>query len=391
MAGNSRIALLKERLPSGRVFKRAALGGVLLAGATAAADFGYAYWTVGRFLESTDDAYIKADYTTIAPKVPGYIAAVLVRDNEAVRRGQVLARIDDRDYRAALAQARADVAAADAAIGNLDAQVVLQQSIIEQQKAAIAATEATLKFAREDHARYADLMRSGAGTLQRAQQAESTLREKTAQLQSDMAGLLAAQKKIDVLLSERGQAVAQRDRSRAAEQQAELNLSYTTITAPVDGTVGARSLRVGQFVQSGAQLMAVVPLHAVYVVANFKETQLTHVRSGQRVRVRVDGFPDTTLTGHVDSLSPASGLEFALLPPDNATGNFTKIVQRIPVRIVLDDSALTGRLRAGMSVVPSIDTKAAAMEGPAPATPPADGTPAHRLSETPKRHPAAGS
>ncbi len=391
MAGNSRIALLKERLPSGRVFKRAALGGVLLAGAAAAADFGYAYWTVGRFLESTDDAYIKADYTTIAPKVPGYIAAVLVRDNEAVRRGQVLARIDDRDYRAALAQARADVAAAEAAIGNLDAQVALQQSIIEQQKAAIAATEATLKFAREDHARYADLMRSGAGTLQRAQQAESTLREKTAQLQSDTAGLLAAQKKIDVLVSERGQAVAQRDRSRAAEQQADLNLSYATITAPVDGTVGARSLRVGQFVQSGTQLMAVVPLHAVYVVANFKETQLTHVRSGQRVSVRVDGFPDTTLTGHVDSLSPASGLEFALLPPDNATGNFTKIVQRIPVKIVLDDSALTGRLRAGMSVVPSIDTKAAAMENTAPVTPPADSTPAHRLSETPKRHPAAGS
>ena len=391
MAGNSRIALLRERLPPGRVVKRAALGGALLVGAIAAADFGYGYWTVGRFLESTDDAYVKADYTTIAPKVSGYIAAVLVRDNEAVRRGQVLARIDDRDYRAALAQARADVAAAEAAIGNLDAQVALQQSIIEQQKAAIAATEAILKFAREDHARYADLMRSGAGTLQRAQQAESTLREKTAQLQSDTAGLLAAQKKIDVLVSERHQATAQRDRSRAAEQQAELNLSYTTITAPVDGTVGARSLRVGQFVQSGTQLMAVVPLHAVYVVANFKETQLTHVRSGQRVTVRVDGFPDMPLSGHVDSLSPASGLEFALLPPDNATGNFTKIVQRIPVRIVLDDSALIGRLRAGMSVVPSIDTKAAAMAGPTPAVPPADGTPAPRLSETPNRHPAAGS
>ncbi|HEX2885609.1 HlyD family secretion protein [Vineibacter terrae] len=404
MAGISRTANVtaflgdKARLPSLRTIKRAALGGAMAAGIAATGYYGHQFWTIGRYLESTDDAYVKADYTTIAPKVPGYIADVLVRDNESVRRGQVLARIDDRDYRAALDQARADVAAAEAAIRNLDAQIQLQQSIVDQQKASIAATEATLQYAREDHARYADLMKTGAGTIQRAQQAESILREKTAQRQRDQAGLVAAQRQIDVLVSERGKAMAQRDRSRAAERQAELNLSYTVIVAPVDGTVGARSLRVGQYVLAGTQLMAVVPLHAVYVVANFKETQLTHVRGGQRVTIAIDGFPDATLTGHVDSLSPASGLEFALLPPDNATGNFTKIVQRIPVKIVLDDSDLAGLLRAGMSVVPTIDTKEAALAArgaPSGTTPPANPAPGpaadHRLSENPARHPATGS
>ena len=153
-------------------------------------------------------------------------------------------------------------------------------------------------------------------------------------------------------------AMAALDHARAVEQQAALNLSYTRITAPVDGTVGARTLRLGQFVQAGTQLMAVVPLDAVYVVANFKETQLTYVRNGQPVEVRIDGFHGTKLKGHVDSLSPASGLEFALLPPDNATGNFTKIVQRVPVKIALDDHSLTGLLRPGMSAEPTVDTKA---------------------------------
>ena len=206
-------------------------------------------------------------------------------------------------------------------------------------------------------------MKSGYGTVQRAQQADATLREKTAQLQHGQSGLLAAQKKIDVLTTERAKAVAQLDHARAVAQQAALNLSYTVITAPVDGTVGARSLRVGQYVQAGTQLMAVVPLDAVYVVANFKETQLTHVRKGQPVDIRIDGFRGTRLSGHVDSLAPASGLEFALLPPDNATGNFTKIVQRIPVKIVLDEHGLAGLLRPGMSVEPTIDTKATVLAG----------------------------
>src|SRR5258708_3308707 len=201
-------------------------------------------------------------------------------------------------------------------------------------------------------------MKTGSGTIQRAQQTDAALREKTAQLQHSKSGLVAAQRKVDVLTTERAKAVAQLDRARAVEHQAALNLSYTMISAPVDGTVGARSLRTGQFVQAGTQLMAVVPLDAVYVVANFKETQLTHVRNGQPVEIRIDSFHDTKLYGHVDSLSPASGLEFALLPPDNATGHFTKTVQRVPVKIALDDHNLTGLLRPGMSAQPTVNTKA---------------------------------
>jgi membrane fusion protein (multidrug efflux system) len=235
----------------------------------------------------------------------------------------------------------------------------LQQPIIKEQAAEVDAAEANLKFAQQERTRYDDLMKSGSGTVQRAQQTDAALRAQTAQLLQGKAGLDAANKKIEVLSTERAKADAQLAHARAVEQQAALNLSYTQITAAVEGTVGARSLRVGQYVQAGTQLMAVVPLDAVYVVANFKETQLTHVRDGQPVELRVDSFHSTKLRGHVDSLSPASGLEFALLPPDNATGNFTKIVQRVPVKIVLDDASLKGLLRPGMSAVPTVDTKSA--------------------------------
>ncbi|QKK24576.1 HlyD family secretion protein [Rhizobium hidalgonense] len=352
-------------IPAGtgrRMFKRAVIAAALLAGVAFSADFGYRYWTVGRFIESTDDAYVKADYTTVAPKVAGYIRQVLVNDNDTVKSGQVLARIDDRDFQAALAQAKADLKAAEAAITNIDAQIALQQSVIEQARATIDASQASLDFAVSDAARSARLITSGAGTQSRAEQTQSARDQAAAAVERDRAALVAAENKVPVLQSQREQTIAQRDRAAAAARQAELNLSYTYIVAAVDGTVGARSIRVGQYVTSGTQLMAVVPLHAVYVVANFKETQLTHVRPGQPVEIKVDSFPDTAIRGHVDSVSPASGLEFSLLPPDNATGNFTKIVQRIPVKIVIDDEALSGLLRSGMSVEPEIDTKAARTE-----------------------------
>ena len=341
--------------------RRIALVLALLSGTAAGAYYGHDYWTTGRYLESTDDAYVKADSTIVAPKVSGYIAEVLVGDNQKVGAGQLLARIDDRDFKAALDQARADVAASDAAVQNLQAQLELQQPVIEQQAAAVEAAEAGLKFAQEEQARYEGLMKTGSGTVQRAQQTDAALREKTAQLQREKSGLIAANKRLGVLTTEQAKAVAQLNRAHAAEQQAALNFSYTRITAPIDGTVGARSLRAGQFVQAGTQLMAVVPLDAVYVVANFKETQLTHMRSGQPVEVRIDSFRGTTLKGHVDSLSPASGLEFALLPPDNATGNFTKIVQRVPVKVVLDGHSLNGLLRPGMSAEPVVNTKASVL------------------------------
>jgi membrane fusion protein, multidrug efflux system len=342
-----------------RIVKQIA-GGVaalaLLAGGTG---YGWYWWQTGRYVESTNDAYVKADYTTVAPKVSGYIAAVLVEDNQPVKAGQILARIDDSDFRAALAQAQADVANAKAGIRNLDAQLALQQSVIDQANADIASAEAALDFAQQDYTRYRNLMKTGYGTTQREQQADASLRGQKAQLQHSHAVLVAAQQQIEVLRTARTQAETQVQRGRAVEQQAQLNVGYTTIASPIDGTVGARSLRVGQYVQAGTQLMAVVPLQAVYVVANFKETQLTHVRGGEPVTVEVDTFPGAAIRGHVDSLSPASGLEFSLLPPDNATGNFTKIVQRIPVKITLERTdPMVGLLRAGMSVEATIDTKA---------------------------------
>jgi len=342
-----------------KFFKRAVIAAALLAGAAFAGDFGHHYWTVGRFIESTDDAYVKADYTTVAPKVAGYIKQVLVNDNDTVKAGQVLARIDDRDFQAALSQAKADVKAAEAAVTNLDAQISLQQSIIEQAHATLDASQASLAFAQSDAARAGRLITNGAGTQSRAEQSQSLKDQAAAAVERDQAAVVAAENKVPVLQTQREQLLAQRDRAVAAASQAELNLSYTEIVAAVDGTVGARSIRVGQYVTSGTQLMAVVPLHAVYVIANFKETQLTFVRPGQTVEIKVDSFPDVAIKGHVDSVSPASGLEFSLLPPDNATGNFTKIVQRIPVKIVIDDERLAGLLRSGMSVIPDIDTKAA--------------------------------
>jgi membrane fusion protein, multidrug efflux system len=361
MSNVSYASEIKEKTslrPSVQAIRRAALGLALALGVAGAADLGYGYLTTGRYLVSTDDAYVKADSTIIAPKVSGYIAEVLVGDNEKVKAGQPLARIDDRDFRAALKQAQADVAASEAAVKNLNAQIELQQPLIDQQAAEVEAAGANLNFAQQERIRYDELMKSGSGTVQRAQQTDAALRAQTAQLQQAKSGLLAARKKVEVLTTQRDQAAAQLDHARAVEAQAALNLSYTEIAAPVEGTVGARALRVGQYVQAGTQLMAVVPLDAVYVVANFKETQLTHVRDGEPVEIEIDGFHGTRLKGHVDSLSPASGLEFALLPPDNATGNFTKIVQRVPVKIVLDDSRLTGLLRPGMSAEPTVNTKA---------------------------------
>jgi membrane fusion protein (multidrug efflux system) len=345
--------------PSRQGIQRAALALAASLCVAGAAAFGHYYLVTGRYLETTDDAYVKADSTIIAPKVSGYISEVLVADNEKVAAGQPLARIDDRDFKTALDQARADVTASEAAVRNLDAQIELQEPLIQQQAAEVDASEANLKFAEEERTRYDGLMKSGSGTVQRAQQTDAALRAQTAQLQQGKSGLIAANRKIGVLSTERAKAVAQLDHSRAVEQQAALNLSYTQITAPVDGTVGARSLRVGQYVQAGTQLMAVVPLDAVYVVANFKETQLTHMRNGQPVELYVDSFQSTKLKGHVDSLAPASGLEFTLLPPDNATGNFTKIVQRVPVKIVLNGQSPNGLLRPGMSAVPTVNTKSA--------------------------------
>jgi len=329
----------------------------------AIAGFGTYYWRVGRFMVSTDDAYVQADSITIAPRVAGYISEVAVADNQSVKAGQVLARIDDRDLRTALDQAHADSQTAESNVANITARLEMQQTAIDEAAAQLTSTQAALNFATQDQQRYSELARNGAGSVQQAQQTRSLLLQRTADLLRAQAALDGARQQVAVLKTARASAESALEHARAVEHQAELNLGYATITAPADGTVGARTLRVGQYVQAGTQLMAIVPLNAVYVVANYKETQLTDVRPGQPVDIEVDTFPDQDVHGVVDSIAPASGSEFALLPADNATGNFTKIVQRIPVKIMLDrDARLAGMLRPGMSVEPTIDTR-----DPAPA------------------------
>ena len=339
-------------------FRKALLTGAALAMLAGTAWYGWDYWTVGRFQVSTDDSYVKADNTTVAPKVSGYLYRVLVGDNERIMAGQILAQIDDRDFKVALDQAKADVAAARAAIASKQAQLEVQQAVINAAKATIDVDQAAVTFADQDNKRYTDLAATGSGSVQNAQQAQWRIAGAQATLARDNANLVSALKQVDLLNAEIVQANATLARAQAIQGQAELNLGYTTIIAPIDGIVGNRTLRAGQFVQAGTQLMSVVPASGAYVIANYKETQLTDVHRGQAVEIAVDMFPGQIVRGHVDSIAPASGQEFALLPPDNATGNFTKVVQRIPVKIVLrDNSVQAGLLRPGMSVEPTIDTR----------------------------------
>jgi membrane fusion protein (multidrug efflux system) len=336
-------------------FRRLLLAGAAVAVLAGASWYGWDYWTVGRFLVSTDDAYVKADNTTVAPKVSGYLHEVLVGDNERVKAGQVLARIDDRDFKVALDQAKADVAAADAAITSKRAQLDVQQAVIDAAKATLEVDSASATFATQENKRYTDLAATGYGSVQNAQAAQSRHASALAAIERDKANLASALKQVELLKAEIAQTVAAAARANALQHQAELNLSYTTIIAPIDGVIGNRTLRAGQYVQAGTQLMSLVPASGAYVIANFKETQLTDVQAGQPVDIDVDMFPGKPVHGHVDSLAPASGQEFALLPPDNATGNFTKVVQRIPVKIALDSTSV--ELRPGMSVIPTIQTQ----------------------------------
>lgn len=343
---------------SGARLKEAALGLALAAGIFAAADYARYYWTTGQYLVATDDAYVDAHSVLISPKVSGYISELLVGDNQPVKAGEVIAHIDPRDYQTALDQARANVAAAQASIATLTQQIAQQQLAVEQARQAVASDQAALVYSQQNFQRYTELAHTGYGPVQQAQQAQADLRQKQAALDRDTAGIAMAQKQIAVLQAQLAQARATLAQQQASERQAGLNLGYTAIRAPFDGTVGARTAAVGQYVQPGTQLMAVVPLRAVYITANYMETQLTDVQAGQPVTIHIDTFPSTVVHGHVDSLAPASGQQFALLPPDNATGNFTKIVQRIPVKIDVDrNDPLAGRLRPGMSVEPTIDTK----------------------------------
>lgn len=300
---------------------------------------------------STNDAYVEADFTLVAPRVAGQIAEVLVDDNQSVRAGQLLVRIDDRDFKAALMSAQADVAAAKASVANDDAEIARQPSLVAQANALLKSDAAAVEFARENAARYQDLSEAGAGTTQEQQHASSMLAEQIAQQAHDRAALATTEQNLGVLQTDRDKAAATLARAEAALEQAQLNLSYTEIRAPIDGKVGRRSARVGGFVTPGAPLLAIVPLSQAYVVANFQENQITRMRPGESVRIKVDSLPGVTIRGRVDSLAPATGVSFAPIAPDNATGNFTKVVQRVPVKIAIArGQAAASALSVGLSV-----------------------------------------
>lgn len=323
-----------------------------------AAYFGFNYLTYGQYIETTDDAYIKADTAAIAPRISGHVAKVLVADNQSVRAGDVLVSIDDADYRIAQDQARAAVASRAAGLTGVEANLVLEQKLIEAKVAAVDSALALQKLAAADLERARELRANGTGSSQALDAAVAAAAQADAAVQSAISDLAAERERLIVLESARVQAQAELDASKAALKQADLNLSYTQVRAPFDGVVGARTVQDGQYVRAGAQMLAVVRLPDVYVVANFKETQAGEMRRGQEVSIKVDAFPDIKLTGRIDSFSPSTGSEFSLLPPENATGNFTKIVQRLPVKVVLEvDATLRTLLRPGMSVLVSVDTR----------------------------------
>ncbi len=326
------------------------LGALLLASVVGG---GYVYSDYASHFESTDDAFIAARQFAIAPKVSGYITAVPVTDNQHVEAGQVIARIDDRDYRTALAQAEAQVEAAQASIANIDAQTTVQEAQVAGSESQVRQQQASLTFAQQQASRYSKLAKDGWGTMQDAQQYTSQQRQGQAALRSAQDALVAAARQLAVLKAQRASAEASLALADAQRDQAKLNLSYTIVTAAQPGRVVQLSGAVGQYVQPGTALAMFVP-DDIWVTANFKETQLDHMRPGDKATLRIDAYPDRTVEGHVASVQPGSGTAFSLLPVENATGNYVKVVQRVPVKIVLDNPPADVALGPGMSVEPSV-------------------------------------
>jgi membrane fusion protein, multidrug efflux system len=320
-------------------------------------------WVSSTILQATDDAYLQADITPLAAKSPGYVRSVPVQDFQKVKAGDLLVEIVDDDYRAQLDQAQSNIETGEAAIENIEQQKVVQQALVQQAEARIEATRADLTRYHLETVRQQNLLVTKyAGTEQLVEQAVDNEKRTEATLALNQAQLAQQRQQLNVLDSQEKQANAALKAQQAARDLAKIALRYTRITAPVDGMVSERQVRPGQYVSVGTQVIALVPLPSVWVVANYKETQMTRIRLGQPARVTVDAFPGAVLRGHVDSWSPASGAQFSLLPPDNATGNFTKVVQRIPVKIVLErDPSLGDLLRPGMSVIATIDTSSPAV------------------------------
>ncbi|MDR5805775.1 HlyD family secretion protein [Caballeronia sp. LZ001] len=322
--------------------------------------WGVRWWTVGRFIETTDDAYLKADSVTVAPKVSGYVTEVLVADNQTVAAGAPVARLDTRQYQAQLDQAKATLDARAADILRAEAEVKQQQANAEQAKAQAEVSRVSLRQAEADVRRYEPLAASGAETAERLANLVSTRDQARATLAANLAAARSASTQIGATEAQIVQAKAQMEAAQAQLDQSSLDVHDTTLYSPLAGRVGDRSVRVGQYVQPGTRLMTIVPVEALYLEANFKETQVGRMRVGQPATLHVDAIKRADLHGVVESFSPGTGAQFALLPPENATGNFTKIVQRVPVRIRVDTGPQTRKvLLPGLSVTVDVDTRSA--------------------------------
>jgi membrane fusion protein (multidrug efflux system) len=347
----------RPSLAQSKAFK-AGLGAVVLLASAGLSVVAFDWWTAGRFVQSTNDAFLQADQVTVAPKVAGYVEQVLVADNQQVGVGQPLVRIDPRDPQAKLDQAQAQVDQGRAAIAQALAQISQQQAVIAQAQAQLGGAKDSAAYAAREVDRYGPLAQSGAETNEHLDQLRQNRNQANAQAGAAAAQVLAAQRQIETLRAQIGVTQAQMEQAAALARQAHIDVEGSIVRASVAGRVGDRSVRSGQYVQPGTRLMSVVPVQAIYLTANFKETQIGRMRPGQPVEIKVDALGGQKLKGVVDSFAPGTGAQFALIPPSNATGNFTKIVQRVPVRIRVNaPGSVRAVLLPGLSVEAAVDTK----------------------------------
>ncbi|MBM6580224.1 HlyD family secretion protein [Microvirga sp. BT689] len=341
--------------------KKPAILAVLAAALAFGGYEGHEWWTNGRFMISTEDAYVQADITILSAKVSGYVQSVAVTNNQSIKAGDLIAKIDDGDYRFALQSARDKLATQQSAITRIGRQIEASRASVAQAQAQIAAAQAEAERAESDYARQQQLARSDYTSRAALENAKAARDRADANVRSAQAALAAAQANVEVLAAQRNEGERLAAELQTSVEKAQRDLSFTEIRAPADGVIGNKAVEVGTYVQPGARLAALVPLTSVHVDANFKETQLASLKVGQKVRIEVDAFPDADIVGTVESVSPASGAVFSLLPPENATGNFTKIVQRVPVRVSVNpEVAQQGLLRPGLSVVVDVDTRTSA-------------------------------
>jgi len=348
-----------RKAPRKRSRRRLVFGIIAVLAIGVAGYFGYDYWTVGRFTVTTDDAYVQAYNTTLAAKVSGYLASVPVTDNTHVHQGDVIATIDDGDYRLAVDSAREKVATQQATIARMGHQIAAQEAAVAQAKTQLASAQAMQTRTQLELDRQINLVARDASSRQLLEQAQANRDQAVAGVQGAQAAIDSAAANVDVLKGQQQEATSTLDELKTALAKAERDLSFTVIRAPIDGVIGNRAMQTGDYVQTGQRVASLVPLDDVFINANFKETQVARLRPGQMATIAVDALPEHAIEGTIESFSPASGAVFSLLPPDNATGNFTKIVQRLPVRIHVPPTvAREGLLRPGMSVVVSVNTKA---------------------------------